>query len=112
MIVYEENISHGLAKEILGYEPADKWERWKLIMDPYEVAVLGYNADGKSESYAVPSQQLPGAVKPYDDKSEFLRAGGTLKQYKSLYRQGVFTSIVILLLTCAVVAATIVFALR
>lgn len=112
MIMYEENITLNLAKEILGYEPADKWERWKLIMDPYEVAVLGYNNDGKSEAYAVPSQQLPGAVKQYDDKSEFLRAGGTLKQYKSLYRQGVFTAVVTLLLACAVVVATIVFALR
>lgn len=112
MIKYEENISPDLAKEILGYEPADKWERWKLIMDPYEVAVLGYNVNGESESYGVPNQQLADPIKPYDPKTEFLRAGGTLKQYKSLYRQGVFTAVVILILAVAVITATIIFALK
>ena len=86
-VIYEENITKKLACELLGYTPVHDWDKWKLIIDQYEVAVLGYTGE-ESQAYEVPQTQLGDSMFEYDSLEEYKLAGGTEKEYKSLRRKG------------------------
>lgn len=82
MEFYTEEISKDLAVELIGKTPDEEWSNWQLIINEYEVAVQGYNSDGKCQSYPVESTEMSKEDSDTDLLMKYVKAGGSVQEYK------------------------------